>query len=44
MFSKDAISKMTFHGRMANVFAGLLIGEAHRCEILCVIRHSYRDS
>ncbi len=46
-FSKDAISKESIHGRMANVFTGLLTGEAPRCEYCgfdSVIRHSYQDS
>ena len=46
-FSKDAISKERVHGRMANVFTGLLTGEAHRCECCgfdSVIRHAYHDS
>ena len=46
-FSKDAISKERVHGRMANVFTGLLTGEAHRCECCgfdSIIRHAYHDS
>lgn len=46
-FSKDAISKERVHGRMANVFTGLLTGEAHHCECCgfdSVIRHAYHDS
>ena len=37
----------SIHGRMANVFTGLLTGEAPRCEYCgfdSVIRHSYQDS
>lgn len=46
-FSKDAISKEIVHGRMANVFTGLLTGEVNRCEYCgfdSIIRHAYQDS
>ena len=36
-FSKDAISKESIHGRMANVFTGLLTGEAPRCEYSAIL-------
>ncbi|KAF1304345.1 hypothetical protein BAU16_02110 [Enterococcus sp. JM9B] len=46
-FSKDAISKKIVHGRMANVFTGLLTYKPHHCEYCgfeTVNRHSYKDS
>lgn len=46
-FSKDAISKEIVHGRMANVFIGLLTGKVNRCEYCgfdSIIRHAYQDS
>ncbi|MFY1069107.1 ISL3 family transposase [Enterococcus sp. AD013-P3] len=46
-FSEEAISKAIIHGHMANVFTGVLTGEAHRCEYCgedSVIRHAYQES
>lgn len=46
-FPKDALTKERVHGRMANVFTGILTYKPHHCE-LCgfetVIYHSYKES
>ncbi|MGX7231716.1 ISL3 family transposase, partial [Enterococcus italicus] len=46
-FSKDAVSKKKIHGRMANVFTGVLTYKIDCCP-LCgfknIIRHAYKDS